>query len=109
METSVLIRIDPNPNCDPVDGLVFQPRTTPRVVSQIRQERGGVDAWCDITGLDEEGQPCPAMACMIDDSGDGAAYLIYGGDWGLRLRNGSAEWGEGYLLLPASGDDLRFE
>ena len=101
----VLIRVEPNPNCEGVDGLVFQPRTPPRTIVQVRMEQG----WSDIEGLDEGGQPCPAMACMIDDSGDGAAYLVFGGDWGLRLRNNAGVLGAAYLVLPANGDDLRFE
>ncbi len=76
----------------------------------MRSERAGVAVWCRITGLEEGGQACPAMACLVDDSGDGACYLIFGGDWGLRLTDESeASWGEPYMLLPAHGADVRFK
>jgi len=37
----ILIQIPENPNCGAVDGLVFQGRTPPRVVTHVRQDRGG--------------------------------------------------------------------
>jgi hypothetical protein len=116
MEPQVFIQIDENPNCARMDGLVFQPRTAPRAVSQVRTVRGGTEMWCEITGIGESGAECPAMACLIDDSGDGACYLIFGAAWGLRLNIGERgwdlndpdQWGETYLLLPGDGSDLRF-
>jgi len=52
----------------------------------------------------------------IEDSSQGEAFLIYGGDWGVRLRpadndgawaheNGS-QWGEPYLVLADAEDIL---
>jgi hypothetical protein len=110
-ESPVLIQIDENPNCDPWDGQVFQPRTQPKPIIQVRCERDGNTVWCDITGLDDGEQLRPAMACIVDDSGDGACYLIFGGDWGLRLEDGSngAKWGVPFMLLPNDGSDLRFQ
>ena len=116
MEHQVFIQIDENPNCTPMDGLVFQPRTAPRAVAQVRTMRRGTEMWCEITGLTESGARCPAMACLIDDSGDGACYLVFGAAWGLRLNIGGRgwdlndpdQWGEAYLLLPGDGSDLRF-
>jgi hypothetical protein len=116
MEAQVLIQVDENPNCAPMDGLVFQPRTAPRPVSRVRTLRLGTETWCDITGLTESGAPTAAMACLIDDSGDGASYLVFGSAWGLRFKIGQRgwnlddpdQWGEAYLLLPADGSDLHF-
>jgi hypothetical protein len=76
----------------------------------------GVERWCDVTGVDESGILCPAMACLIEDSGDGACYLIVGGAWGLRLKadggdwdlEDPAQWGEGYLLLSGDVGNLQF-
>ena len=108
MEAVVLIEVEENPNCEAMDGLVFQPRTPPAPVSQVRTVRGGREMWCDITGVDAGGSERPAMACVIDDSGDGACHLIFGGVWGLRLRTPDGEqWGEAYLLLPAEGNAVR--
>lgn len=105
---AVFIQIDENPNCAAWDGQVFQPRTSPRKVTRVRVERAGEATWCAITGLDEGGELCPAMACLVDDSGDGACYLVFGGSWGLRLTNSEEIWGVPYMLLPADGTDLRF-
>ena len=62
------------------------PRTEPAAVAQVLRERGGREVWCDITGLDAAGRPCAAMACLIDDSGEGGCQLVAGGEWGLRLK-----------------------
>jgi hypothetical protein len=107
--SAVLIQIDENPNCTPWDGQVFQPRTPPREISHVRSERGGTAVWCEITGLDEGESSCPAMACVVDDSGDGSCYLVFGGAWGLRLKDESNTWGVPYMLLPGDGADLRFK
>jgi hypothetical protein len=116
---AVFIQIEENPNCEPVPGLVFQPRTAPVPVAQVLRERNGRETWCDITGLDAGGQPCRAMACLIDDSGEGGCQLVFGGEWGLRLKpesNGRAwdlddaeQWGEPFLMLAGDGADLQFE
>ena len=61
----------------------------------------------DIVGW-ENTQPTQAYALSIEDSGDGEAWLIYGGKHGIRLRSTSStkknfslqnkdEWGEKYL------------
>jgi hypothetical protein len=101
----LLIQIPENPNCTSVDGMVFQCRSAARVVTHVRQDSG----WCEITGWSEGAVPCEATACIVEDSGDGACYLVVGGEWGLRLRSAEGtEWGESYLLLGGDGDDLRF-
>jgi len=64
-------------------------------------------------------QPSPAMARKVDDSGEGTCYLVYGGRWGLRLKDPRCQdpwslddphqWGEAFLLLSADGADVRFQ
>jgi hypothetical protein len=54
----------------------------------------------------------------VEDSGDGACYLVIGGEWGLRLRPAGAtdpwdlasttQWGVPYFLLAGDGATLRF-
>lgn len=116
--SAVFIQIDENPNCAAWDGQIFQPRTAPRPITHVRCERGNDksdkndkkdNVWCAISGVDEGDRLCPAMACIVEDSGDGACYLVFGGDWGLRLTDESgAAWGVPYMLLPRDGADLRF-
>jgi hypothetical protein len=118
IEPSVYIQIEENPNCQALDGQVFQPRTSARVVTHACLERNGQESWFNVTGLDDDAQQCPAMACIIDDSGDGACYLVTGGGWGLRFRveaagrgwdlNDSEQWGAPFLLMAGDGSDLRF-
>ena len=53
--------------------------------------------------------PCPAMAALSEDSGDGVILLVYGGDDGIRLRPSGSDaewdvsdgdqWGEPCLML----------
>ncbi len=81
----------------------------PRPVSRVLAPNPlGEDVWCEVTGWDAEG-PCPAMAALSEDSGDGVVLLIYGGSEGVRLRpadapdrwalNDAAQWGEACLML----------
>jgi len=65
----------------------------------------------DVTGWSDEGQ-CTAYAVIVEDSGEGQALLIYGGDDGIRLRPQDSQepwrlgavdqWGEPCLLLDLS-------
>lgn len=115
---AVYIQIPENPNCAELDGQIFQCRTAARRVTRVRVEKDCNEVWCDITGIDEAGRPCPATACIIEDSGEGECYLVVGGEWGLRLKqrtSGAAwafddpgQWGEAFLILGGDGADLEF-
>ena len=113
---SVYLLIEENPNCAPLDGLIFQPRTVPAAIDRVRCEHRGTVDWYEVTGLGADGSQVPANACRIDDSGEGACYLVTGGDWGLRFRtpgtvwnmDDPVQWGEPYLLLPADEAGLSF-
>ena len=105
----IIIEIPPNDNCEAVEMRVFHDLEPARPVTRIRLEREqGKPAWFDVTGWTVGGQPCPALAQKVDDSGEGTAFLIYGGDAGLRLRlAGSREpwqlghqhqWGEPFFI-----------
>lgn len=115
----VVIEIPPNPNCEAVELRVFHDLEPPRPISHVRVEppaAGGVQ-WCAVTGWTLAGDPCPALARKVDDSGEGVAILVSGGDAGLRLApeghdaswrlDDARQWGLPFLLLPDEGD-LRF-
>ena len=81
----------------------------PRPVSRVMAPNPlGEDVWCEVTGW-QEGGPCPAMAALSEDSGEGVVLLVYGGGEGLRLRPVSSpgkwnladpgQWGEACLML----------
>jgi hypothetical protein len=102
-----------------MDAQVFQCRSATRVVTHVQCERSGGMEWCSVTGIDESGGPSPATACLVEDSGDGACYLVVGGEWGLRLKpedyarewdlGDSEQWGVPYFLLAGDGASLRFQ
>jgi hypothetical protein len=114
----VLLQIPENPNCEAMDAQVFQCRSAARTVTHVLCEHSGGMEWCAVTGIGEGGAPCPAAACLVEDSGDGACYLVMGGAWGLRLRppddlgewdlGNAAQWGVAYFLLSGDGTTVRF-
>jgi len=88
-------------------------------VRAVLRRRGAGEAWCAVTGLADRGRPVRALARKVEDSGEGACWLVYGGLWGLRLKEPDCahawsladeahQWGEPFLLLPADGKDIRF-
>lgn len=112
------LTVDENLNCESIEGRVFNERTAPRPVSHVLRARSGQDVWCALTGLDAQGQACPALARKVDDSGEGTCTLVYGGAWGLRLKDPICkdpwsiddphQWGEPFLLLGGDAEDVRF-
>ena len=75
--------------------------------------RDNVWQWCAITGWNDDA-PAPAYRSPIEESGDGPALLLHGGNQGLRLAiiNGpecaatvhwalsaSEQWGEPFLIV----------
>lgn len=114
------VEVEPNLNCDSSVFVRFREQGPARPVVQVRlYERTSSGEWCWITGWrDDSSNPtCPAWAQPVEDSGAGMAYLIAGGNWGLRLRpvgineewslKSPSQWGEAYLLL-TDRRDIRF-
>lgn len=98
--------IDPNPNCEEGCGLRYKAESAPRPVTRVRYYTGA-DEWvdCAVVGWSSAsgGSATAAQAVLVEDSGSGAAMLVYGGDWGLRLTpDGGAPFGEPYLLVSAA-------
>ena len=116
----LVIEIPSNPNCASADLRVFNDLEPARSVRQVRLSLDGAEAdqWYDVTGWSSSGTTVPALARKVDDSGDGVALLVSGGDAGLRLQPAGcrAPWrlddasqrGIPFLLIAESGD-LRFE
>ena len=88
---------------------MFDAMDVPRPVSRVvAADPDGNDRACEVTGWSSRG-PCPAYAVLVEDSGEGVAMLVYGGDDGIRLRPSehgddwdlasSRQWGEACLLL----------
>lgn len=111
----VVIEIPPNANCETVEMRLFHDLGPPRPVSRVRLEREpGVSHWYEVTGWTVAGSAQPALAQRVDDSGEGVALLIYGGDAGLRLRPSGSQapwqlghpeqWGLPFILTSDAAD-----
>jgi len=113
----MLLLIDANDNCAEGGSWRFNDLEPPRVVSRVRlYDTAPAGEWFDVVGWrDDPVRPvCEAMMRKIDDSGSGIAYLITGGEWGVRLKPAGdpSEWsvlndrqrGAPYLIAPSIND-----
>jgi hypothetical protein len=112
------VEVDPNDNSLVPANLVFHNNSPPFIVAMVRiydGEPGG--RLCHVTGWSSSdgGSPVSAYGVHVEDSGAGGAYVVYGGDWGIRLAPADSEtpwsmddpdqWGETHLVL-ADAEDL---
>ena len=110
----ITLEIADNPNCPSADLRIFHEVEPPQPAAQVRVSRDGqAPRWHDVTGWSQACGPCPAWVQKVDDSGDGVAFLLYGGDAGLRLRpagdrapwgmDAPQQWGEPFLIIGDRG------
>jgi hypothetical protein len=117
----MFLEIDSNSNFEGSYFLRFKELGPPRRISHVKSyDRVSRGEWCVVTGwCDEPDHPsCPAYAQRVEDSGAGSAFLVFGGNYGIRLKLESQEkdwnlqdphqWGEGYLLI-GEERDLRYQ
>ena len=113
------IEVEASDNCPMSANMAFKNLSEPFVVTRVRLFEGepegriyAVTGWSSAGG----GTPVPAAAVQVEDSGSGGAYLLYGGDLGIRLRpldspetgwtlTADDQWGETHLVL-ADREDL---
>ncbi|MEK6683967.1 MAG: hypothetical protein AABY46_04840 [Nitrospirota bacterium] len=108
--------VDENPNWLGSVSMRFKELGPARTIKQLRvSDRDSEGPLCWVTGwCDDAKQPlCPAYVQPVEESGLGLAYLIYGGNWGVRFKPVSLnedwdlknpdQWGEPFLLI----SDLR--
>jgi len=92
---------------------VFDALEEPAQVARVMaSDPQGNEHMCDVTGWSRKIGPCPAYAALVEDSGEGVAMLVYGGDEGIRLKpverqehwdlSSPHQWGEACLLLDKS-------
>jgi len=105
----VEVDVSESANCPMALTRIFDAMQPPAHISNVTtSDPMGRDQMCDVTGWSSQG-PCPAYAALVEDSGEGVAMLIYGGDEGIRLKPASSQeewdlsspdqWGEACLLL----------
>jgi hypothetical protein len=112
--------IDDNPNCS-YEERVFGSSGGIKKVSCIRVEKPGNASpeWWDVMGVNENKEFSPAQAVRVEDSADGTAWLIYGGNWGLRLKKmgtnspwsleDAHQWGAPFFVLDSKGASIQFQ
>ena len=116
----VTVEIPTNSNCEAADLRVFHDVEVAQPVRRICLEQTpGQAEWYEVTGWSVDGHPCPALARRVDDSGEGLALLVTGGDAGLRLRPAGAQgawrlddaqqWGLPFLLLADDGATVAYK
>ena len=116
----MFLEVENNPNFEGSYFVRFKELGSPRLLTHVKSyERASRGEWCHVTGwCDEPDQPlCPAYAQKVEDSGAGTTFIIFGGNWGIRLKpEGNAgewslydaeQWGEAYLSI-GEERDLRF-
>ena len=111
--------IEDNPNCRG-DERMFAESGDTRVVEQVLLDRpDGTTGWCELIGLDGNDAFVTPTARHVEDSAAGVAWLITGGDWGLRVRAvGSTElwavddprqWGVPFLVMDDGAGVVKFK
>ena len=104
------IDVSAGDNCQESLMLMFNGLIEPAPAASVwTTDPGGADMMCAVTGWSTEGA-CPAYSAMVEESGEGSALLVYGGDEGIRLKpldsteewdlGSPNQWGEPCLLLP---------
>jgi hypothetical protein len=112
------VDVESNPSSPMSANQVFKNLSAPFRAAFVRIYEGEPEGrLCTVTGWSSKdgGAPVDAYAVRVEDSSEGAAFLVYGGDWGLRLRpadsdaawshEDAGQWGEPYLVL-ADAEDI---
>ncbi len=115
----MIVEVETNENCEAGSFVRFKDVRQPRALRQVRLfDRDPNGAWYWVTGWsDNAASPtCSGYAQLVEDSGAGLAYLVYGGMYGLRFKpvdideawslESPHQWGEAYLLLADERDVL---
>jgi hypothetical protein len=113
----MFVEVDSNPNCGSSVFLRFKEVAPPQAISHVKiYDRSSRGEWCAVTGwCDDPHLPaCPAYVQKVEDSGAGVALLVFGGNYGIRLKPESClddwsldhpeQWGEAYLSLSDERD-----
>ena len=117
MPESIFLEVEDNPNCDYMPLQVYEAHRASAPIFRLNlAEPGRPSGVYRVTGWSSEsgGSPCPALYVPVSDSGQAVVHLVYGGDWGIRLKpedsdeewdlESSDQWGEPYLMLTDEGD-----
>ncbi len=114
---SLYLEVEENDNCDYMPMQLYEAQRDPVPVATLNLAEPGRPAGIyTVTGWSsqDDGTPCPAMYVPVSDSGQGIVHLVFGGNWGIRVRpvdsdqdwdlDSPDQWGEPYLMLIDGGD-----
>ena len=85
----MFLEVENNPNFDGSYFLRFHETGLARLITHVKSyDRVSQGEWCEVTGWsdDPEDPLKPAFAQPVEDSGSGTSFLVYGGNWGIRLK-----------------------
>ena len=112
------VQVEPNDNTPMSAHQVYKNLALPFRVAAVTLYEGEPEgARYEVTGWSGAGggTPVDAYAVEVEDSSSGSAYVVYGGDCGVRLRpagsgadwdlNDAAQVGETHLVL-ADREDI---
>ena len=113
----ISLEVEDNDNCYGLPQQTFEVMGQRHSISQVLiAGPKGPEQLHQVTGWqsEDDGSPCPAFYMPVTDSGSGVAYLVFGGDWGIRFKpldsteewsiDSPNQWGEPYLVLSDEGD-----
>jgi hypothetical protein len=114
------IEVEASDNTPMMAQQVYRNIGVPFPVSHVRIFEGEPEGrQCAITGWSSDGggSAVQAYAVRVEDSSAGQAVLVYGSDWGVRLRpaerdapwstDDPEQWGETHLVLASEDDVVR--
>ncbi len=117
MAELIYLEVEENDNCGYMPLMAYEAHRDPAPVSRVvLDEPGRARGVYLVTGWSSEGggMPVPAMYAPVSDSGQAVVHLVFGGDWGIRLKpeGYSEDWdiaspnqfGEPYLMLIDESD-----
>ncbi len=116
MPEQIYVEVDENPNSEYMPLMLYEAHASPVRVERIRLHEPGRTGIFEVVGWSSEGggTPVPAAHVPVSDSGQALVHLIYGADWGIRLRpmgschdwslEASDQFGEPYMMLISEGD-----
>ena len=112
MPESIYLEVDDNANCEYMPLMLYEAHAGAVPVTRIvLDEPGRPPGVYQVTGWssEDDGSPCAAMYAPVSDSGQAVVHLVFGGDWGIRMKpdNSTAAWslddpeqfGEPYIML----------
>ena len=96
------IYVEPHEELPDGASMRFKAESEPERVRRIRYESDdGEDGVWAVTSLDSNGNKSSVYQVIVEDSGAGTSALIFGDEYGLRLRSEDTgtQIAEAYLLL----------